>query len=173
MPESGQQPPIAYSQRPWAVRHKVLTVLGSLAVLIIVIGGMASLGAKAKQGDNASAVATTTPTRTATPSRTPTHHAVSAKAVPTEAPVTAQAAAPAPAATTRAPAATAPAAAPSRPPSPPAATTPAGCYPLSDENTCYKPGEYCRDSDHGKSGVAGDGEAITCEDNDGWRWEPA
>jgi hypothetical protein len=23
------------------------------------------------------------------------------------------------------------------------------------------------------SGVAGDGEAITCEDNDGWRWEPS
>ena len=47
-----------------------------------------------------------------------------------------------------------------------------GCYPLSDEGTCYEPGEYCRDSDHGASGVAGDGERITCEDNDGWRWEP-
>jgi hypothetical protein len=22
------------------------------------------------------------------------------------------------------------------------------------------------------SGVAGDGEAIKCEDNNGWRWEP-
>jgi hypothetical protein len=43
---------------------------------------------------------------------------------------------------------------------------------LSDENTCYEPGEYCRDSDHGASGVAGDGEAIMCENNDGWRWEP-
>jgi hypothetical protein len=42
---------------------------------------------------------------------------------------------------------------------------------LSDQ--CYEPGEYCRDSDHGSSGVAGDGEAITCEDNDGWRWEPS
>jgi hypothetical protein len=59
---------------------------------------------------------------------------------------------------------TAPAAAPS---------TPSGCYPLSDEGTCYEPGEYCRDSDHGASGVAGDGEHIVCEDNDGWRWEPA
>lgn len=58
-------------------------------------------------------------------------------------------------------------------PSPPASTTPAGCYPLSDEGTCYQPGEYCRDDDHGMSGVAGDGEAIICEDNDGWRWEPA
>lgn len=59
---------------------------------------------------------------------------------------------------------TAPAAAPS---------TPSGCYPLSDEGTCYEPGEYCRDSDHGASEVAGDCESIICEDNDGWRWEPA
>lgn len=56
-----------------------------------------------------------------------------------------------------------------RPPSP----TAASCYPLSDEGTCYEPGEYCRDSDHGASGLAGDGERIVCEDNDGWRWEPA
>jgi hypothetical protein len=55
----------------------------------------------------------------------------------------------------------------------PAATTPAGCSPLSNEGTCYEPGEYCRNSDHGISGIAGDGEAITCEDNDGWRWEPS
>ena len=67
------------------------------------------------------------------------------------------------------PAQTAPAAAPGAP----ASAAPAGCRPLSDEGTCYEPGEYCRDSDHDTSGVAGDGEAITCEDNDGWRWEPA
>jgi hypothetical protein len=53
------------------------------------------------------------------------------------------------------------------------AATPAHCYPFSDEGTCYEPGEYCRDDDHGVSGIAGDGESITCEDNDGWRWEPA
>ena len=54
------------------------------------------------------------------------------------------------------------------PPPPPAAS----CYPLSNEGTCYEPGEFCRDSDHGATGVAGDGERIECEDNDGWRWEP-
>ena len=48
----------------------------------------------------------------------------------------------------------------------------AGCHPLSDEGTCYEPGEFCRTTDHGISGVAGDGKVITCEDNDGWRWEP-
>jgi hypothetical protein len=79
---------------------------------------------------------------------------------------------PAPAQPTR-PAAPAQPTSAAAPPSPPASTAPASCYPLSDEGTCYEPGEYCRDSDHGTSGVAGDGEAITCEDNDGWRWEPA
>ena len=47
----------------------------------------------------------------------------------------------------------------------------AQCYPLSNSGTCYEPGEFCRNSDHGVSGVAGDGEAIQCEDNNGWRWE--
>lgn len=62
---------------------------------------------------------------------------------------------------------------PATAPAPPASTAPVGCSPLSDEGTCYEPGEYCRDADHGMSGVAGDGEAIICADNDGWRWEPA
>jgi hypothetical protein len=71
------------------------------------------------------------------------------------------------------PAAPAPAPAPSpsrsaAPPPPPAPS----CYPLTDGGSCYEPGEFCRDSDHGASGVAGDGEKIRCEDNDGWRWEP-
>jgi hypothetical protein len=52
------------------------------------------------------------------------------------------------------------------------AEAPAGCTPKTDAGNCYKPGEYCRDSDQGDSGVAGDGESIKCEDNDGWRWEP-
>jgi hypothetical protein len=69
-----------------------------------------------------------------------------------------------------------------RPPPPPTTTTtyapppttaaPVGCHPLTDGGNCYEPGEFCRDSDHGATGVAGDGETITCEDNDGWRWEP-
>jgi len=80
----------------------------------------------------------------------------------------------APPPTTAPPATAAPTTAPPAPPTAPAASpTPAGCHPLSNEGTCYEPGEYCRDDDHGASGVAGDGKAIVCEDNDGWRWEPA
>ena len=49
---------------------------------------------------------------------------------------------------------------------------PAQCYPLTNSGHCYEPGEYCRASDHGATGVAGDGETITCEDKNGWRWVP-
>jgi hypothetical protein len=54
----------------------------------------------------------------------------------------------------------------------PSPSSSAGCYPRTSAGNCYEPGEYCRDADHGMHGVAGDGEAIVCEDNNGWRWEP-
>jgi len=94
---------------------------------------------------------------------------IPAPPTPTAAPTTRP-----PAPTTAPPATEPPATRPPATPAPPApSATPAGCHPLSDEGTCYEPGEYCRDDDHGASGVAGDGEAIVCEDNNGWRWEPA
>jgi hypothetical protein len=68
---------------------------------------------------------------------------------------------------------TAAAAAAPRAAAPPASAAPASCHPLTNAGNCYEPGEYCRDADRDASGVAGDGKAITCEDNDGWRWEPA
>jgi cardiolipin synthase A/B len=68
--------------------------------------------------------------------------------------------------------------------SPPAATTsPAtspsptssaatACTPIDNEGECYKPGEYCRDDDHGATGRAVNGAAITCEDENGtWYWK--
>jgi hypothetical protein len=90
--------------------------------------------------------------------------AVSAVAAPTTQPAVAEPTTQPVASPSPAPVATQPVASP---------TTAASCYPLSDEGTCYEPGEYCRDDDHGMSGVAGDGKSIVCEDNDGWRWEPA
>jgi hypothetical protein len=59
------------------------------------------------------------------------------------------------------------------PPPPPSSVAPAGCHPLTNGGNCYEPGEYCRNDDHGMTGLAGDGKTITCEDNDGWRWEPS
>lgn len=59
------------------------------------------------------------------------------------------------------------------PPPPPTTAAPASCYPLTSGGNCYAPGELCRSSDHGATGRAGNGETIVCQDNNGWRWEPA
>lgn len=91
-------------------------------------------------------------------------------AVPATPTTTATTAAPAPAPTTTT---TAPPPPPTTAPPPPTTAAPASCHPLTDGGNCYEPGEYCRDSDHGVTGVAGDGETITCENNNGWRWEPS
>jgi hypothetical protein len=70
-----------------------------------------------------------------------------------------------------------PPALPSAPPPPPppssAPPSPASCYPTTSSGNCYEPGEFCSTADHGMTGVAGNGEKIACEDNNGWRWEPA
>jgi cardiolipin synthase len=59
-----------------------------------------------------------------------------------------------------------------RKPRPKPTPKPTGCYPTTSSGNCYEPGEFCSNSDHGISGVAGDGEAIICENKNGWRWEP-
>ena len=48
-----------------------------------------------------------------------------------------------------------------------------GCFPKTSSGNCYEPGGFCPHADAGMSGIAGDGEAIICEDNNGLRWEPA
>ncbi len=132
----------------WMARHPVATVVIIIAVIIFAVISNASQHPAAPDP-----VATLVPAVTPAPG-TPAprphhhrhrhhHHAVQL-APPTQAP-----------------------------PPTPAAAAPTGCYPLSDEDTCYEPGEFCRDSDAGMQGVAGDGQAIICEDNDGLRWEPA
>ncbi len=56
---------------------------------------------------------------------------------------------------------------------PRASPAPVSCHPRTSAGNCYEPGEYCRVSDQGASGVTSDGEPITCRDNYGWRWEPS
>jgi hypothetical protein len=56
---------------------------------------------------------------------------------------------------------------------PPTAAPASSCSPTASSGNCYSAGEYCSNADHGVSGTAGNGEAITCEDNNGWRWEPS
>jgi hypothetical protein len=149
--------------------------LAVVGVIVLFIIGIVNGGGKSTPTSSTSPIASTSalasaaasPTFTATSAPTPSVVATKAKArpkphktaaAPTPARTRSKKAAPPP------PPTTAPAAAPS---------TPTGCYPLTNGGNCYEPGEYCRNSDHGASGVAGDGKRITCEDNDGWRWEPA
>ena len=53
-----------------------------------------------------------------------------------------------------------------------AASVTQACHPLTNGGKCYKPGEFCRHTDHDAIGLAGNGEIIACWDNHGWRWEP-
>src|SRR6185437_7569750 len=179
-------PPPPPRGKSWPARHKALTGVLGLAALIIIIaavGAGGSPGSRTPTGltTPATATATGTPVKQATQAATVTRKALPAKtqAVPaasrapaTLAPAAVTHAPPAPAPSTRA--AVAPPPATQAAVAPPAsAAAPAACSPLTNGGKCYEPGETCRNADHGVSGVAGDGKAITCENNDGWRWEPS
>jgi Protein of unknown function (DUF2510) len=147
------------ARKSWLRRDKLVTVLGSLAALVIVIGGIASTNGNGKQADNASAVALATPTGTRTPSRAPTHHAKSTKPAPKKTPVTVPA--------TPVLAVPAPVAAP--PPS--AGATPVGCHSHRYEDSCSRPSDHCRRSHHDMRGMGGDGNRDACGGYGGWGWE--
>jgi len=50
---------------------------------------------------------------------------------------------------------------------------PTGCTPKTSSGNCYEPGEYCPTADAGMTGVAGDGESITCVQESGrYHWHP-
>ncbi len=182
-PYQAPQPPYQPQQlgKSWPARHKALTGLLAFVVLIIIIVAARSGGPSSPPGNGTTAGLTTTTSPTAT--QTPSHHATQAAATARKTqsrqtqPVTpatshgpapsAHAAPTTPAAVVAPPSSAAPTSAP------PSSAAPASCHPLTNAGNCYKPGEFCREADHGVTGVAGNGEAITCENNDGWRWEPA
>jgi len=173
----GPQPPYQPPQRgkSWPARHKALTGFLAFVALIIVIVAAANAGkSPSSPGSSVAAGMTTTASATATgvhsqPATQPA--ATVQKTHPTRTQTTSAA--------SHAPAPSAPAASAPAPKTaaavvaPPASAAPASCHPLTNGGNCYEPGEFCRSADHGASGVAGDGKAITCENNDGWRWEPA
>ena len=182
-------------RKPWAVRHKVLTGLLACCGLVFIIGVAAAAGSSFSSSRSAAAASSPTvkaPATTAspmvkkapvathavtTPSFTPSRRATPAPRSLRQPRTTAavQKSAPSTPAQTTAAASPSPTASktPATSPSPTASKTPANCSPLTNEGKCYEPGEFCRKSDHGMSGVAGDGKAIKCEDDDGWRWEPS
>jgi hypothetical protein len=173
----GPQPPYQPPQRgkSWPARHKALTGILAFVALIIVIIAAANFG-KSPSSPGSSVAAGMTTTASATATGVHSEHATQPAAAvqkthPTRTQTT-SAASHAPAPSAPAPSAPAPTTA-AAVVAPPASAAPASCHPLTNGGNCYEPGEYCRNADHGASGVAGDGKAITCENNDGWRWEPA
>jgi len=45
---------------------------------------------------------------------------------------------------------------------------------VASSGNCYEPGEICPAKDHGMSGIAGDGKAITCSyypSSGTWHWK--
>jgi len=176
--------------KSWPARQKAFTGILAFVGLIIVAVATSSCGSSPSTGSGTTAVMTTTaaaaaaaatpagtPSRpaTVTPTGTPSHRVTHAAApAQTTHPTKTKTATATIAATSQAPEPPAPA--PTTPAAvvpPPSSAAPASCYPLTNGGNCYEPGEFCRNSDHGVSGMAGDGEAITCEDNNGWRWEPS
>lgn len=160
--------------KPETRRGKVAAVSGvSLGLLAIIIIGSATGGSSSNAPGAPTAVATSsaptmpTPTAMVTVTVTPTPHP---SATPTHMPTPTHSAYVAPT-HTAAPthhAYVAPthiaAPAPTQAPAP-------SCYPQTSSGHCYEPGEFCPAKDQGMSGVAGDGKSITCEDNNGLRWE--
>jgi hypothetical protein len=162
---SPSQPPHMPPRQPpqrgksWPSRHKALTGCLALVALIIIIIIVAANSGGSPSSPGSGTTAGLTTTASATAAKAPSQHVTQAAAA------VQKSQAPAP----PAPAQTPPAAVVA----PPVSAAPPSCHPLTNGGNCYKPGEYCRNSDHGVSGVAGDGEAISCENNDGWRWEPS
>lgn len=144
-------------------RMKVSAVAG-------VFAAIAAVGITAGCGPAQSAGTSATPSASAPAS---SHPATPAAAPSTASPSPSRTTVSIPPAVAPSPAYTPPAYTPPTAPAAPRSAPAAACYPLTNGGNCYEPGEYCRDSDHGASGVAGDGESISCEDNNGWRWEPA
>lgn len=170
------QTPPPQRRRRRARNKKILIVTGSVFGAFILIGAIGSALDKGKTPATptaavartaASSPAASQAAPTTSPSPLPAAAApVTSKpvpdtssAAPTSAPATPVYIPPAPQRTTQAPQ--------------PAHTTALAqsCYPLTNGGNCYQPGEYCRASDHGASGIDANGDAIKCEDNNGWRWE--
>jgi hypothetical protein len=158
-------------------RHPVWWSLLAAFVVFSVIGGISNAVNPPKKPRADTTTTSASPTTTTAPVTTTSHpkqttsttHPPTTTTAPPPPPTTT----PPPPTTTTAPPPPPPTTTTTPPPAPAAPAAPAGCYPLSSGGNCYSAGQLCRNSDHGMHGVAANGEAIVCEDNNGWRWEPA
>jgi len=150
--------PVIIAGAVLAIRRGKMSKIPGLAIAAVLIALTATMSAATwSSGSSSAQVASQAPAAHAPVTHAPATHAPAthAPAMPSPSPMITHSAAPPPAPATSA-----------------AAPPPASCSPLTNGGNCYEPGEYCRNSDHGMYGVAGDGEKIACEDNNGWRWEP-
>ena len=172
-------------RKPWAAKHRVLTGLLVCCGLVSIIGVAAAAGSSSSSPRTvtlASSPIVKAPPTTASPPVTKAPVATHAVTTPSSTPAPATPAPPStqPPTQPRTTAAVQKSARPtpthttaSASPSPTASKTTASCSPLTVKGKCFEPGGFCPTADHGMSGVAGDGEAIKCEDNGGsWLWEP-
>ena len=173
--------PVIIAGAVLAIRRGKISKTPGLAIAVVLVALTATVaGLTFAGGSHASAsqpptpaASTQAPDTHAPAAHTPVSHAPAMHApkpaTVTQAPATQ---APTPAAPSPSPTITHSAAPPPAPATSAAAPPPPSCSPLTNGGNCYEPGEYCRNSDHGMYGVAGDGERFACEDNNGWRWEP-
>lgn len=183
---------LLWLRRDWSVRRRgIVTAVVGVFALIVVAGANpppATTTALSPTTVGETASASPAPASSRSASRASPAPVVTKSLTPaTSAPPKTTAAAPvhtsaAPVRTTAAPAPVRTSAAPVHTTAAPVHTTTApqpvqttaqkqSCYPLTNSGKCYTPGEYCRTADRGTSGIDADGDPITCEDNDGWRWE--
>ena len=183
-----------FVNRPWAwfrslsLIARIAVIAGGVLVLFIGIGIAAPAKHPVQKTGFTAPPSSTAPTPTAVPTPTvapPPTVAPTATPAPTPAPTLTPATTPRPTSaptprpvTHKATPVPTPRSTPKptvapRPPTPKPAST---CTPLSNSGTCYEAGEFCRNSDIGRRGVAGNGEAIICEEKAGTsrgRWYPA
>jgi len=162
---------------PWrSFRNLALwkQVIAWVVASIVILSGIgAALGEDTSSTSVATGTATTTTTAAPTTTTPPTTAAPTTTLPPTTAPPTTSPPTTAvpPSTTAASPLTAPPTVAPTTPATPPR-TGPGGCYPLSSSENCYQAGQFCSASDSGKSGIAANGQKITCRPSGNrHRWE--
>jgi hypothetical protein len=140
---------------------------------IVVLGGISAAIGEDTSSTNVATVTATTTTAAPTTTTLPTTAAPTTTLPLTTTPSTTSPPTTAvPSSTTAAsPPTASPSVAPTTPATAPSAG-PGGCYPLSSSGNCYRAGQFCSASDNGKSGIAANGQKITCRPSGNrYRWE--
>jgi hypothetical protein len=171
-PRPGEVDPIGKPPAPVYKKWWFWVIVGVVVLVVIIVAASAG----SNNAPNVTTTTTTTPAPgttmappiTASPTTAPPTTAPPVTAPPTTTPPTTTSPP-----TTLPPTTTTPPTTAAPPTGAVGQAVPAGCSPLASSGNCYRAGETCPDADHGVSGTTATEGAVTCEDNDGWRWEPS